>query len=72
MPPEFRGREPDLVNAVASALAEVRIGRSVRLERLGPVNITASKGQSVADVGRAVAKGIVAGLPANNAGGDDD
>ena len=72
VPPDFRGREPDLVNAVASALADVRLRHSVSLDHLGPIRVAASKGQSVADAGRLIANGIVARLPPNSTGGGHD
>ncbi len=72
VPPDFRGREPDLVNAVASALADIRLGHSVSLDRLGPIRVAASKGQSIADTGRLIASGIVARLPPKSTGGGND
>lgn len=72
VPPDFRGRESDLVNAVALALADVRVRNSVSLDHLGPIRVAASQGQSVTDAGRMIANGIVARLPSNSTGGGND
>ena len=72
VPPEFRGREMGLVNAVASALGKLTTRRAAKIDHLAPIKVTLSNGRSIDDAGQSIANGIISRLPAGSVGGGDD
>lgn len=72
VPRDFRGRESELVNAVAVALADVRVGASVNIDRLGSIRILVKQGLTPANAGRLIADGIASRIPSATRGGADD
>lgn len=72
VPHSYRGREVELVHAVASSLAEVPVKDSVRLDNLGPIQVSIQSDTSLLQSGRLIADGIARQATSPTKGGGND